>query len=59
MRLARQLAPEEPETGPWQAKRLTAADQKVRERRASSSPCSLSPGPLMPVRSFSAIRQAK
>lgn len=33
--------------------------QEVRERRASSRPFSFSSGPLMPVRSFSAIRQAK
>ena len=39
--------------------RHETTDQQVRERRASSSPFSLSCGPLMPVRSFSAIRQAK
>jgi hypothetical protein len=33
--------------------------QEVRERRASSRPFSFSSGPLMPVRSFSVIRQAK
>jgi hypothetical protein len=36
-----------------------ATGQEVRKRRASSRPFSLSAGPLMPVRSFSAIRHAK